>query len=54
MELEAKFIALSDKDEVTSGPFMIVEALTLSLLRILVDIFQNTQELTLVFNFGLG
>lgn len=38
-ELEAKCFALFDEDELTSGPFMIVDSDALPLLRIWLEIF---------------
>lgn len=55
MELEATFIAkifaLSDTDEITSGPFMLEGTGNIPLLRILFEIFQNLWKVFL-FNFA--
>lgn len=51
VKLIAKSLDISNENEITSRPFIIVGSD--GLLRILLVIFQNLLELSLVFNFGL-
>lgn len=54
VELETKFIAkifnLSDADEMTSEPFMMEGTAGLPLMKILFEIYQNLQELSLLLS----